>query len=437
MKQNSWLDFNKLVRGALALASLFALVQLFAAQPLVMGNAPRDTQPAVLLEAGTNNDMAVFVPTGHEVRDEGLPQPLKFGNVVFRPHGTYQLIYANGLEAGRFAFPQFGHTNYARLAVNTIIQTVSPGITVDLGRHWTADYTPTIRFYSNDALRDSVDHSASLVGSVFYEDWLLGLSQTFLLTDSSLAETAEQTRQELYETRLTASHQLSEKYSTDLLLRQQLTFVSGAQNSRTWSTLDWLNYQVGKRVYAGIGAGLGYVNVDVGPDQIYEQLLGRLQWRVSEKVSLSVHAGLDYRQFLDDGFSSPLNPIFGGSLQYQPFEHTQITLSADRSVSSSDYFLAAQSSETTTVSLNVNQRFLEKFYLSAGVGYTHTDFSGSFGGNSTVRADDNYFLTARISRNFLKRGNVSVSYQYGDNYSSLPGYNYRSNQVGVEVGFAY
>lgn len=437
MKQNSWMDFNKLVPGGLVLLGWLAAVQLFAAQPLIMGNAPRDTEPSSVLEAGTNNDMAVFVPTGHEVRDGDLPQPLKFGHVVFRPHGTYQLIYANGLEAGRFAFPQFGHTNYARLAVNTIIQTVSPGITVDLGRHWTVDYTPTIRFYSNHALRDSVDHSASILGSVSYEDWLFGLSQTFLLTDSSLAETAEQTRQELYETRLTASHQLSEKYSTDLLLRQQLTFVAGAQNSRTWSTLDWLNYQVGKRVYAGIGAGVGYVNVDVGPDQVYEQLLGRLQWRVSEKVSLSVNGGLDYRQFLDNGFSSPLNPIFGGSLQYQPFKHTQITFSADRSVSSSDYFLAAQSSENTTVSLNVSQRLLEKFYVSAGLGYTRTDFSGSFGGNSTVRSDDNYFITARISRNFLKRGTVSVSYQYGDNYSSLPGYNYRSNQVGVEVGFAY
>ncbi|MEY4918636.1 MAG: hypothetical protein RL616_2549, partial [Verrucomicrobiota bacterium] len=47
MKQNSWMAFNKLVRAGLALAGLLVAGQLFAAQPLIMDNAPRDTQPAV------------------------------------------------------------------------------------------------------------------------------------------------------------------------------------------------------------------------------------------------------------------------------------------------------------------------------------------------------------------------------------------------------
>jgi hypothetical protein len=53
------------------------------------------------------------------------------------------------------------------------------------------------------------------------------------------------------------------------------------------------------------------------------------------------------------------------------------------------------------------------------------------------RVDDNYNFNARLSRGFLKRGNVSLTYQYGDHNSSQPGFTYRSSQVGIEVGFAY
>jgi hypothetical protein len=37
----------------------------------------------------------------------------------------------------------------------------------------------------------------------------------------------------------------------------------------------------------------------------------------------------------------------------------------------------------------------------------------------------------------LKRGNIAATYQYNDNHSSAAGYTYHSNQVGLEIGFAY
>jgi uncharacterized protein (PEP-CTERM system associated) len=93
--------------------------------------------------------------------------------------------------------------------------------------------------------------------------------------------------------------------------------------------------------------------------------------------------------------------------------------------------------EGTTVSVNLNQRLLEKFYVNTSLGYTRTDFTVALGSLSDIRNDNVYSFTARLGRSFLTRGNVALTYQYSDNQSNKGGYSYRSNQVGVEVGFAY
>jgi hypothetical protein len=414
-------------RGVLLALVVAPVAQsLFAGQPVLMD------QPAVITESqwsqedDLNNPLQVFQPSGEAA--SSLPQPFKLGPVVARPHPFYRFLYGSGIQNG------------ANNQQDSIIQEFSPGISVDLGKHWTADYTPTFRFYSNNQFKDTVDHSASLSGGTRYEDWRVGFQQTFSLTTTPLAETAAQTEQESYVTSLSASYAINNKYSADFGLNQNLNFVTGLQNSKTWSTLDWLNYQFFERFSGGIGLGGGYVNIDnpASPDQMFEQAQLRMQWRVTDRLSLSVSGGLEDRQFIHaPGAADSLNPLFGVSLQYQPFEHTKITLGANRAVNSSDYFILAQSTETTSVNLNFNQRLLEEFYLDLGAGYSRMEYIVALGPFSNLRTDDNFNFNARLSHGFLKRGNVSLTYQYGDNESSQAGFSYRSNQIGFEIGFSY
>ncbi len=438
---SAWFRLNQILCSGVLAASVLLAGRAAAGQPILQDPPMMSTKPAAQLEAESKSDLAVFTPMADN-RDSSLPQPLKIGKVVLRPHVNYQITFGTGLVAS------------PSNTVDSTIQTISPGFAIDFGRHWTLDYTPSIRIYSSKAFHDSVDHSASLRGAFSYEDWLFGVTQGFSKSDSLAVETGMQSQQENYNTELTATHQLSEKYSFDLNLSQVINdvatvgtnFLSGGnQTSRTWSTLDWLNYQAGKRASLGIGAGLGYVDSDIGAGQLFEQLQGRVQWRITEKVSLSLNGGLEDRQILASGSSDSLNPIFGLSLRYAPFEHTQITLSANRTISSSDYYLSSQTTENTGVSLNVSQRLLEKFYLSGGVSYGHTDYKNSAGAFSTARSDDNYNFTASLSRAFLKRGNISVTYSYGDNRSTQTDFfgvehhdfTYRSSQIGISAGFAY
>ena len=237
---------------------------------------------------------------------------------------------------------------------------------------------------------------------------------------------------------MTARHQLGAKFKLELEGQQDFNYVDSLQNSKTWSTMDWLDYQFADKLFIGGGLGAGYANVD-GPasDMVFEQVKARMSWRLSDKLFFSLNGGLDIREPLSGDQSDEVNPVFGASLQYAPFKYTQVVLSANRSISTSDLYVA-QSTENTVVSLSVNQRLFEKFNLQLTAGYNRTDYNETiFGFNLQNRTDDIYSFSARISRSFLKRGNVSVLYQYNDDRSNQGGYSYRSNQVGFSVGFSY
>ncbi len=423
MRQKACKLLHHILCSSLVFASLLAATPMLAT-PVLMNQSVPPPQPVAQVEASTNNDMAVFISAADN-RDTSQQQPFKVGPVVFRPHISYQYAYARGLL--------FAQSN----AANSSINTIAPGIAVDLGRHWTFDYTPTIQIYSDKALHNNVGHAVSLVGNMNYEDWAFGFSQTYARSDTVLVETASQTVQDSYGTSISASHQLNEKFSTDLSLSQQIVDVSNAQSTRFWSLQDWVNYQVANRIFLGVGGTLGYVNVDVGPDQLSEDLQARIHWRVTDKIGFSLRGGLEYRQILDDAYSDPLNPIFGLDVQYAPFKQTQITLTADRLVGSSQYYIIGQTTESTSVRLMLNQRLLEKYNFSAGTSYTHTDYTTTLGSISAVRSDDGYGFSVGINRNIFKRGNIGLSYQYSKNTSSQSGFSYLSNQIMFQASYAY
>jgi hypothetical protein len=365
----------------------------------------------------------------------GVPEatPFEWGPVTLRPHFLYQFLYGNGIQSSP-GQPQM-----------TMIHEISPGISFGLGSQWTLDYTPTWSLYSNRAFRDTLDHSVALNGATAYGDWVLGLSQSYVSSDQPLIETGGQTAQETYSTAITASYRFGRAMSVDLAVNQNFAFTEGSTNTREftggltntreWSTMDWLNYQFWPRFDIGIGVGGGYDDVSVGTDMTFEQYQGRINWRATDKISLQVHGGLEDRQFLDAGTGDLINPIFGASVQYQPSEVTALSLSANRTVSTSPF--QNQVTENTDLSGSLNQRLLERLYLSLGGGYHTVTYVASANGVSAGREDRYYSFNARLSTAFLKRGTIAATYQFSNNSSSVAGYGYSSNQFGLEIGYRY
>jgi hypothetical protein len=361
----------------------------------------------------------------------GQMGPLHLGRIDFRPHLTYQISYGNGLQST------------PGQQIDTLINTVSPGILIRLGSHWSLDYTPSIRFYSDSHLKDATDHAVSLVGSTTYQDWTFGISQSYASTSEPLIETGGQTDQESYNTALTAGHQLGSHMSLDLGLTQSFRFVDQAVGSealsdlREWNTTDWLNYEFAPRLSVGIGPGFTYDNTAVGPDITSEQLQGRVIWKVHNKLNFLLTGGLNAQQFLNSGSSDLLTPIFSLAVEYKLFDTTTLSLSGGRSVTPS--YFQNQSTEATTINAGLRQRLLSKLFLNLGGGYGTTTYHGTTSG-PTAAGIGNYDTTSfnvSLGTTLLKHATASVFYQLSFNSSGSALYDYTTRQVGLSLAYQF
>lgn len=382
--------------------------------------SPRAAVPQTQSEAANPGEFQVFAPA---VPTTGaFDQPFQWGKVIFRPHILYRFLYGNGIQSAP------GEQQ------KTIIQEFSPGMLVDLGRDWVLDYTPTLRYYSSKEFQNGVDQTAVLRGGTTYDDWVLGLSQSYGRSTAPTIETGTQVSQESFGTALTAGRDLNNTVSIDLSVNQNFAFAQGLQNTREWTTAEWMNFKLWTRLNFGLGATLGYDNLQPGPNETFEQANGRLNWRVDDRISVSANVGVEDRQFQIAGRGSLISPLYGVSVQYQPFNETTVALTVSHSVSQS--FLVTEITQNTSYGVTVGQRLLGKLHLDLSGDYNVEDFISSTAAIQS-RTDNFYSFNARLSWPFLKRGSIGLEYEYSHDQSSLPGFTYGSKQLGFDISYTY
>jgi hypothetical protein len=366
-------------------------------------------------------------------------EPFRWDQFVLRPHADYQYIDAYHVLAA------------PSNQVDTTIQRISAGLLFNLGPHWALDYTLSVGRYSNTNFGTEVDHSITLSGQTVYGDWVFGLLQSVLLTSSPLIQFGGQTSQEYFNTAVTGHHEDNQYISEDLDVNQNIQIFPGGdfEDMYSWSTMDWLNYQPQSHFNFGIGPGLGYNHAVYGPDSVFEQLQARVNWRLTDLLSLQLSGGVIETEFLGSQRNGDLfSPIYSGTLDFKPFSQTELAVFATRYVSPS--VLVGQYSEGTSFGCSIGQRFLGQFYFGAQASYSDEKYVGSAVGLIPItptidllelinlgRTDKYYTLTARLGHSFLKRGNVSIFYQYNSDNSTAPGYSFAGNQFGGEVSYSF
>lgn len=423
--------------SGLAALSLCVCGTSAVAQDVLAPQPPVPTAPNVVQENQYNNPMQVFAPAPSA---PGLPQIFQWGQLTLHPHLDYQFLYGSGIDSSP------GHGQ------DSIVQTFAPGMLMKLGDHWSLDYTPTMKFYSASDLQNTLDHSVQLAWGMDYHNWALSASQNYVTTSDPIVETAAQTSEEIYTTIFNANYQISDKMSLALGLNQDFTeigsgistnnYLQSLASSRSWSSMDWLNYAIWPRLSFGLGVGFGYNQQDGSPDSINEQCQAQVKWRATDKISFQLGGGIQDQQYLTGGAGDLLTPIFSAAVQYQPFKHTQLSLSASRVISPS--YFQGQDTETTVISTDLKQSLLGKLDLDLNGSYGSTRYVSTLFGLATSRSDDLYSVSVRLSYPFAKRGTVSVLYQYSTDSSTQSGFlsagtgfGYTSRQIGFEIGYRY
>jgi hypothetical protein len=348
---------------------------------------------------------------------------LQWGSVTARPHASAGAVYGTQLQT------QSG------FKTDSFVEQVSAGTLLQLGTKWSVDYTAGLSFYSAKDLKDSLSHSVSLSGGTRYGGWTFGLSQSYSSSSQPLIQTGRQTDTEQFQTGVSAGYHFNSKWMLDLGVNHSILSASQFTSSRTWSTMDWLNYQLTPRISIGAGLGGGYEDVNSGSDMTYEQVQARLNLHVAEKINLALNGGGEVRQIIGAGGDPLANPICGASVLYTPFQFTTLSLSGNRAVSAS--LLQGQITESTDISLGLNQRLFGLVYLTVSGGYRNTRYILSNSVMALNRQDDGTIFSARLSYGFVKRGTVSIFYNENDNSSSASGFAFSSSQVGANVAYSF
>jgi hypothetical protein len=318
----------------------------------------------------------------------------------------------------------------------TITQTVAPGIDIRLSDRWFVSYTPSITFYSSDRFRDGVDHMVSLTGSFDWSGWIFGIGQTAgWLSSRTFVETGAQTDQQSYGTSLSAGRALSSKVSLDLGLQQNIRLAAGFTDIWSWSSSNWLNYHPAPRFSYGPGIILGYTMVEPGTDMTFEQFQGRVNWQATDKLSFSVNGGVEIRQLLDTGLSDLVNPLFGASVQWRPFEVTTLSFHANHSINAS--YFSDQVTQNTTLGGSLNQRLLKKLALSVSAGYRTADYLAAAVGVGGVRQDETFYYNVRLSTRFLKNGTIGAFFGHTENLSNEADFAFDDNRAGFDIGYRW
>ena len=425
MKPKNWIcAVRKGAPGATTLGFVLAFARTMQAQEQVLAPPPvYSLTPPAMQDYEAGQPGAPQVESLASVID--VPHWLEWGPVTLHPHLLYRFLYGSGIQSAP-GQPQ-----------NTVIQQFSPGVLFAIGSHWTLDYTPLFSYYSSSNFQDSIDQSVALGWGTTYQDWTLGFSQTYRQSSAPLIQTGTQTDTDGYLTSANASYHFSSRMSVDLLISQNFLFADQFTSTRSWTTIDWVNFEPADRWDTGLGVSYEYDDVNPGPNTTSEGVQGRIRWRATGKTSFVIHGGVEDQQSLGGGASSLVTPIFGASIQYQPVDTTTLSLIADRSITPS--FFQGQTTVNTSLGGSVNQQLLERVNLSVGVGYGRTSYlaTTNIATAGTGRVDNNYYINVRLGTTFLTRGTAAVFYQYSDNPSTQPGFGFSSSQVGFELGYRY
>jgi len=365
------------------------------------------------------------------------PGMVALGPVNAYPHLLYRLIYGNGIEA----LPGINST--------TFVNTLAPGVLLTIGNHWTLDYTPSLSFYSNPAFRDTTGQQVILKGGTTYNDWKLGLSQSYVNSTDPLVETGTQVAEEAYSTAFNAAWQMSGKTSLQLGVNQSFRFTTGFTDLHEWTTSDGINYQLEPQLGVLVGVVAGYDELSFGSDMPFEQAQVTLNYKPGPRLNLTVMGGGEDRQFIKPSAPPLVDPIFSATAQYLVREGTTVGVSGSRVVTPS--FYGNEINVITSLTGNVRQHIVGKVYLLVGGGYTSEPFTSiepgplpkyffgvpSQSALSVTRSDTRTYAQVRLSTTFRTRLTGSIFYMYSDNSSSQANFNYSGNQVGLELSYRY
>lgn len=375
----------------------------------------------------------------------------KVGSVEVRPHASYSIVYDDNIfleHKAKGMLPAKGNPGRD----HDFVHTITPGLRLNAGdaaarqsAYFDANYDLAVTRFTDYTGSDAIDHNGKIELGGKLNRLAVSISQALVsASDADAANLAANGRvkRKTWNTDVGFDYELSEKTSLGLQLAQEIgDYQAPLVDSTERSAGLSLDHQVLPKVKLGLGAVMGYLEVDGAgnPNSSYQQGLVRLAWAATEKLTVTGDAGFEHRNIQAAGAKDPNEFIFGLGVEWKAAEQTVISLNGTRGtkVSNSN---GGQLNQETSLTASVKHGLWEGVSLGLDGGYSLGQYSATTVAGAVGLRDDAYvFAKPSITYKFMERAQASLFYQYRRNDSNLVdnGNDFYNNQLGLELSYRF
>lgn len=176
-------------------------------------------------------------------------------------------------------------------------------------------------------------------------------------------------------------------------------------------------------------------------DNSQDFIFAGINWKSSEKTTLTFKAGYQDRSFKNDIIDATGQSLTDSSnsglalemdLQYQIREKSKLTFTVNRKIDESDSYTAF-SKEVLGATLRYQQKFTDKIEGFCDLSYERDDYNQVIGSD---RKDDRYVFRPSLRYTFRDWLMLELAYQYDTRSSSETLYDYDTNTISLSFNTA-
>ncbi|MEI9894349.1 MAG: hypothetical protein WDN28_10815 [Chthoniobacter sp.] len=281
-----------------------------------------------------------------------------------------------------------------------------------------ANYSPSYTWYANNSDESGLHHDVRLNGEWTHQHLTLGVVASYITQNMPEADVGNLVETRRASVALTSRYEYSGKTSMEVnAYYNSLNYNDDNIDWREWRNEDWLNYQISPKIKIGLGGAVAYVTRSVGPSQTYEEGLFRMQYAMTDQLTLALSGGIEFRQTAGGGgdrtfgtfrFDAVWTPFDGSYFYLEGYRHADVSGSFGE-----EYYVA------TGAELQYRQRILQRFYFSLVAGYQNADYQASPGSSDFDRNDDLFYIRPGVGFDVAAWLNCELTAEYRKNSSSV------------------
>jgi len=296
-------------------------------------------------------------------------------------------------------------------------------------------YAPSWQNYSGGRYSD--EFSQSFAGDAAFNagGWQVTIGQTYSDSSPISTETAQQTPQESWGSRLNGDYRLNSSLSAGLGATYSTRDSEGFNSTESTVFRGFVSQQLAADGTVTLSISKGSDDTNEGFNADLTQYSGTFGYQPSELVYVSAMLGSQKRSFNIVGAPDLSSTIYSFAANFTPAPFTEISIRSDSTVGAS--LFTNQTTESESLSINLTQRLFDLLSLSLSYGNEKSEYLAADASNAVARSDDYDFFDARLSYDLRQNTTLSIFYRDLENQSDDTFFGYDGSQHGIEARVSF